>query len=234
MLIEKRLKKTRLMAQILQVVPFIRAIVLNGSLAQGKSNQESDIDLLIIVKSGRLFTARLFTLFLSSLTGQRRSKDENRPHAGKFCFNYFLADNYLKIPLGRGKEMDQYCADNYSKSVLVWGDKVLFQRFFEVNRALFKSATSSHPSPSKGEGEKGTPLLTKERPGEVLPMVKDSQSLTIIRSFKEWIFGGKLGDWFEQRAKNFQIGKIEKDPRTKKYPDLIVYNDREARFHPPK
>lgn len=233
-LTNKRLRKTKLMAQFLQLVPFIRAILLNGSLAQGKSNERSDIDLLIIVKRGRLFTARLFTLVLAFLTGQKRSKDENTPHAGKFCFNYFLADNYLKIPTGRGKETDQYCADNYSKSVLVWGDAKLFRKFFEVNSALFKLATSSHPSPCKGEGEEVIPLLAKERLGEVLIAVSDSNLLTTIQSCKEKILSGKFGDWFEQRAKNFQIKMIERDPRTQKYPSLIVYNNKEARFHPPK
>ncbi len=45
---------------------------------------------------------------------------------------------------------------------------------------------------------------------------------------------GILGDWFEFQVKRFQIWLIEKDARTWKYQDYIVYNDRELRFHPPK
>jgi len=41
-------------------------------------------------------------------------------------------------------------------------------------------------------------------------------------------------NWLESILKKYQIKKIESDPRTKKYPALIVYNDKELRFHPPK
>lgn len=220
-MISKRFRKTKLMAQLLQMAPFVRVIILNGSLAQGKSSQKSDIDLLIIIKRGRLFTARLFVIVLAFLTGQKRSKDENKAHAGKFCFNYFLADNYLKIPTGRGKKMDQYCADNYYSSLLVWGEEKTFEKFKSINQNLFTLADPKY-SQSNYAIEK-----------DIFP-VRDWLGLIIIKRCKEWALGGKFGDWFEKRIKILQIKMIEKDPRTKKTPDLIVYNDLEARFHPPK
>ena len=54
------------------------------------------------------------------------------------------------------------------------------------------------------------------------------------KRLSEVFLSGRFGDWLERKLKSIQIKKIESDPRTKKYPLLIVYNDRELRFHPPK
>lgn len=224
-LIWKRLNKTKLMGRFLQTIPFLRAVILNGSLAFGKSKESSDIDLLIIAKSKRIFTVRFFVNFIGIVSGQKRSKDEKKSHAGKFCFNYFLTDNYLKIPTGRGEEMDKYCAENYSKSMLVWGDEKLFNKFFETNQELF-DLYSCHSRPDRESGKLSYYFVdtclhrTDRRKAEF--------------NICEKILSGKFGDWLEQKFKQYQINKIESDPRTQKYPDLIIYNDHELRFHPPK
>lgn len=210
-IVNKYFKKTAKFAPIFQGVPFIRAIILNGSLAQGKIKETSDIDLLMIVQKGRLYTARLFLIILGFLTGQKRSKDENKPHAGKFCFNYFMTENYLQIPIGRGEEMDKYCAMNYSKSLLISGDTKIFDKFIKANKELFAKYNCDVATSAK---------------------VSDNNS-TIKRIF-ERMLGGKFGDWLELRFKSLQIKLIEKDPRTKAFPELIVCSDQEARFHPPK
>ncbi len=210
-IVNKYFEKTAKFAPIFQGVPFVKAIILNGSLAQRKVKETSDIDFLMIVQKGRLYTARLFLIILGFLTGQKRSKDENKPHAGKFCFNYFMTENHLQIPTGRGEEMDKYCAMNYSKSLLISGDEKLFGKFIEANKELFSKYDCA--------------IVTSGK-------VSDNNSAT--KRTIESILDGKFGDWLELRFKNLQIKLIEKDPRTKAFPELVVYNDQEARFHPPK
>ncbi len=207
-LIKKRLSKTHKVGKILMLLPFIRCVILNGSLASGNHKKSSDIDILIIAKTGRIFSARFFVNFFTTIFRIKRSKDEAKDHSGKFCFNYFLTEDFLKIPTGRGEEMDRYCADNYSQSQFIAGDIKLFQKFIRANKKLFNTY-DCHP--------------------EFISGSQNKHGVTIIRSIFEFI----LTLWFEEKVKKYQIKKIESDPRTKEYPNLIVYSDKELRFHPP-
>lgn len=219
-IIKQRLKKTAAFARFFQLIPFVRAYFLNGSLAQGKSTETSDIDILIITKDGRLYTARFFLITLGFLTGIKRSKNNTYSHAGKFCFNYFLSDYYLKIPTGRGQKMDQYCADNYKASILIWGRQSTFIDFERINEALFGCSGVENQSP-------------KEPYVDYFP-VPDNKYWYFLKLLAEKLLSGRFGNWLESRSKQLQIRLIQRDDRTSRYPNLIVYNDQEARFHPPK
>ena len=135
-LVQKRLSKTHLVGRMLARLPFVRAVILNGSLVSGNHKPSSDIDILIIAKDGRIFTARFFVNIFATLVGIKRSKDDKSGHAGKFCFNYFLTEHYLHI--NYPKEREQYCAGNYSKSQFVAGDVELFKKFMKENEGLFE------------------------------------------------------------------------------------------------
>lgn len=206
------------MAALLQLAPFVRAIILNGSLAEGRAKASSDIDILIIAQTGRLYTARFATLLLASLSWQKRSKDAAKPHKGKFCFNYFLTTGYLKIPVGRSEVMDCYCAKNYSRSILVWGNRKLYDKLIRANKALF----------DKYNCRPQNLIFDKDLP------VKNYRLLNLLQNLKEKCLAGRFGDWLENKLKIAQIRRIEKDDRTSMHPTLIVYSDKEARFHPPK
>lgn len=208
-LIQKRLSKTRFVGRLLARLPFVRCVILNGSLASRNHKKSSDIDILIIAKKGRIFSARFFVNFLASILRIKRSKDESKSHAGKFCFNYFLTETFLKIPIGRGEKMDRYCAKNYSQSQFVAGDHKLFEKFLRTNQELF-STYNCHP--------------------EFISGSRNKFGMTIFRDIFEFL----LTEWLEELVKKYQIKKIESDPMAKKYPTLIVYNDKELRFHPPK
>ncbi|MEK9156162.1 MAG: nucleotidyltransferase domain-containing protein [Patescibacteria group bacterium] len=248
--------RTRRICAILQMVPFLRCLILNGSLAQGKARPDSDIDILVIGRDGRIFTARFFILLLSTLLGVKRSSDDAKSHAGKFCFNYFMTTSYLKIPAGRGTAMDRYCAENYSKSVLVWGDKKTFRRFFEENERLFALAQKSKDKDQNhglkiGMNEICANILRtnlkRVRSSRLIGFTSNNTSrykphqdfpiyttmVRLIGIFGEMMLGGRFGDWVERILKKIQIRRIERDPRTARHPNLIVYNDQELLFHPP-
>jgi predicted nucleotidyltransferase len=240
LLIKKRLLYTKFIGQIIARLPFVRCVILTGSLVEGHASQHSDIDILIIARAGRIFSARFFVNAFGTIFGIKRSKDETKNHAGKFCFNYFLADNYLMLPVGRGEKIDHYCAKDYSRSKFIAGDKELHKQFLSKNKKLFekygfkisnvRSGVISTPRPSS-RAEKSFKLnndTIKRSLHGVYPAlrcgVRDDRKVgrdAPISRFEKW-------------AKKYQINKIESDPITKKYPDLIVYNDKELRFHPPK
>lgn len=249
---KKYYKRAKTISRFLICLPNVQAILLNGSLAQGKAKETSDIDLLIITKSGRLWTARFLVLMCLTIFGLKRSKDHNKSHAGKICANYFLSENFLKIPTGRGRQMDNYCADNYNHSILLAGDEKIFNNFFDVNKDLFINAIpnsraslllsdsppaerfSPCPRGSKRGWEWGARGGGSERLGEVEDRDPEIKLSLLDPCFLVNNVSGCLAVWLEHFLKNLQIKKIERDPVTKRYSALIFYNDSEARFHPPK
>jgi len=211
-LIQKRLKKAYFVGKIISIFPYVRCVILNGSLTGNKHKASSDIDILVIAKNKHIFTARFFINFWTTIFGIKRSKNPEKLHAGKFCFNYFLTESFLRIPTGRGEKIDRYCADNYSKSKYIAGDIKLYKRFMAANKALFQKYNFEIRNPN-----------IEIRNKFQNPNFK-------IKKIWEMIFGS----WFEKWAKKYQIKNIESNPRTKKYPDLIVFSNKELRFHPPK
>ncbi|MFA7244343.1 MAG: nucleotidyltransferase domain-containing protein [Patescibacteria group bacterium] len=204
--VKKYERRANYSAQIFCRMPYVRAVFLTGSLASGDANISSDIDMLVVTKMGRIFTARLFVILAATIMGIKRTKNPDKNHAGKVCLNYFLTENYLKIPHGRGEKIDKYCAENYSQAKFLAGDYQIFEKFFEVNRKLFKQYQITN-----------------------IKLQINSRSQSHYPFYRT-----RLGNWFEEQLKAIQIRRIESDPITAKYPHLIVYNDQELRFHPPK
>ncbi|MFA7253016.1 MAG: nucleotidyltransferase domain-containing protein [Patescibacteria group bacterium] len=206
----KLIRKTQKFAYLLQLLPFIRLVILNGSLAQLEAREGSDIDLLIIAKHGRIFTVRFLVNLFGIVSLQKRPRDENKNHFGKFCFNYFMSDSFLKIGVAPGRA--EYCRQNYSKSIRVFGDKKLFDRFLRENKL-------------PGAGDK---KLKGIFPVQVNILFRWKGHLL------EFLLSGLIGDKVEETLRRIQVAKIMADPITNKYKEYIVYNENELRFHPPK
>lgn len=203
------MKKARLIGRVLSWLPFVRAVILNGSLASGGHKSSSDIDILIIAEDGRIFSARFLVNLLAVIIRVKRPRDERADHAGKFCFNYFLTRSYLQI--NYPKEREEYCAHNYAASILLAGDRQLFAQFLKTNEALF---TKYNGNPQKSDCHSYPEAEFGVNSGRNLAPSSPN-------SFESW-------------ARAYQVRKIEADPITKKFKEEIVYNDRELRFHPKK
>lgn len=89
-------KRTRKIAVFLAVCPFLRGLMVSGSLAFGNTKTQSDIDLLIITEKGRIWTCRTFLSFLLQIIGQRR---HDQVIENKVCLNHYIARDSLAVPL---------------------------------------------------------------------------------------------------------------------------------------
>lgn len=238
-----RLRNLRVMVKLLRLAPYVRCVILNGSMATGNIKESSDIDILIISQSGRIYTCRAAILFWATLTGLKRSSNEKKSYAGKFCFNYFLTDNFLTIPHNRGEKVDKYCAENYSKSILLWGDNQFFERFMNINLTWMKRYLPSVRHPALPSGPRLCPAETGDAgstnsSGSISEFPIESgmtnREKSIIQKFIDRLLSDKFGNRLEHTLKKIQIARIKKDPAVKKYPKFIVFNDKELRFHYPK
>jgi hypothetical protein len=117
------------LATCIGVVPFVRMIGVTGSLALNNTKQDSDFDFLLVVRGGRIWTARLLLLLLTQLLGKRR-KYWNDKAPDKACLNHYLADTALTIS---PQNQTLYTAMLYARLVVLRGEAV-FDRFERANR----------------------------------------------------------------------------------------------------
>lgn len=205
---KKYFRKAKRIANLLNLLPFVRCVILNGSVAKGLASKSSDIDLLIVAKEGRIFTCRFLAVSLVTILGMKRPRNENASHSGKFCLNYFMTDKHLTIPHQREESINNYCASNYSHSCFLAGDSRIFKHFIYCNKNWWLKYGFE------------TKII--------------EYRLTRWTNFLKVIFENLLSDSLEEKFKKFQLSKIERDNLTILYPELVVCSDFELRFHPPK
>lgn len=75
-------------AKWMQKIPFVRAVMLSGSISKDYMDQQSDIDYFIVVERNRLWIARIFFVFIQRFV--LRS-------AKHFCFNYMISNAALSF-----------------------------------------------------------------------------------------------------------------------------------------
>lgn len=70
--------------------PFVRSVIISGSLSKGTMDKNGDIDYFIITEPGRLWVARTFLILFKKLFLLNSKR--------YFCVNYFVDNSHLSIP----------------------------------------------------------------------------------------------------------------------------------------
>jgi predicted nucleotidyltransferase len=119
-----RLKRARKYLPLARFAPFVRAVALSGSEALTTSKENSDIDILLFVLPGKIWSARLFVTILYQLMGIRR---HGQYVANRFCLNHYIGG----LP-EISNDNNVYTAIEYAALIpFVGGD--LVSRFQETN-----------------------------------------------------------------------------------------------------
>jgi len=90
----QKYKKTRWVFNFLSKLPFVELIAICNSLAGENAKEESDIDLFVVVKPGKLWTARFYTLLFLRIFKLRPKKNNKQD---KICANFFINRDQLNI-----------------------------------------------------------------------------------------------------------------------------------------
>lgn len=83
----QKIARNRFFFFLMQMIPFVKAALITGSVSMENAKKESDIDILCIITTGRIWTARMLLLLLAELFGKRR---EQKHCSDKICFNCFV------------------------------------------------------------------------------------------------------------------------------------------------
>ena len=212
-LVEARLEKNKLANEKfkilhrvvfwLRMVPFVRMIAVTGSMAMKNTEKDSDIDLLVVLKHGKIFTGRTLFTAMAHLLGKRRYADkiENR-----VCLNYFITTRSLEIFL-----KDIFSASEYSFIVPVFGFR-FFRKFQEKNAWIGKYKPNFQPDLAVN-----------------LKALRDNSLARTVRRVGERIFDFA---WIEENLKKWQVQRIESDPRTHQEGSMIVADSEMLIFLP--
>lgn len=208
MLYDKKWEKFLKRAWPFKFTPFVDFVLAAGSLAYGNIRKESDFDVIIASKNGRIFTARFFCILIFGLFGWRRKRlSHNETAMDKVCLNHFitLASYRLSPP------HNEYWKNLYLNLVPIFGEPVKINEFFAAN---------------------GDWLGTEKNYRDDLRHFYKKPSM--IKIFFEKIFSGQLGNIVERLLKQIQIKRIERSLRNDAgvYKPRIIYNDSELEFHP--
>lgn len=214
-LYEEKWQKFLSRVWLFKFVPFVDFVFAAGSLATGRPvgrasptagnmNEDSDFDVIVGVRQGRIFTTRMLCFIgfgMFGLWAKHPGKSKNR-----FCFNHFVTPAAYRL----SPPYNEYWKNLYDSLVPIYGKSEIIQKFYDANadwmgeRRIYQNDTRHKYKKSNW-----------------------------IKKSREWMLAGKLGDWLEKKLKTIQIKKIEADLKIRHtYKPRIIFNDNELEFHP--
>jgi len=200
-------KKSIKIIKWIQIVPFIKMVLMNGSMAIHNAKKESDIDLLIVVKNKRIWLTRFLITAFFQITGRRR---HGKKVANRFCLNHYIADNNLKISTASLRIA--YLAHLVPVLELEQGiyNRFQFENRWAGNYLYFYNLEK---------------LDNRQK-------IKNNNFLKSIRRFQEIILNTFIGTILEKIFKFFQIAHIKRSKLLNQEGGRIIFNDTQLEFHP--
>lgn len=202
-------KKLLRLGRWFQIVPYVRAMFVSGSLALSHAGPKSDFDVLVVAASGRLYTCRILLSLAASLLGARRTKDDVVA-PDKFCFNHYITDTHLHI-----EYQSLYNAQTYINMRPIFAQGDIIASFYHQNQWLNSFVYTFRPDQVS-----------------IRRSVVESRWLGVIAYLGEWFLNSVLGDWIEMRLKTYQQGRISNNPVTYEPGGRTIFTDAQLEFHP--
>lgn len=142
--VERLWKKIKQFRFIFNICPFVKMVAVCNSLARDEAKFTSDIDLFIVTKEGRLYTARFFMKILSQMFFMRV---HHKKIAGRFCLSFFVSENALDLS-GLAHEYDPHLANFVKVMKPVYGHD-MYIKFLDSNQKWTRSYFSDLPNHSR-------------------------------------------------------------------------------------
>lgn len=125
----RKQKKACKVVQYLSRLTSVKAIGICNSLSYHFTREKSDIDLFVVTKSNRVWTARFFCVAPMLLLRQRPGETKKDP----VDLSFFITEDKLDLSNIKIDEQDPYLAFWIKNLTPVFGDEKLWNKFFEQN-----------------------------------------------------------------------------------------------------
>lgn len=118
-LAEKKLISAYRMTKLISKFPYVRAVLLSGSISKGYMEKDSDVDYFIITHPNRLWVTRLLLMLFKKVFLLNSRK--------VFCINYFVDTETLEI-----EEKNIFTATELATLIPIYG-KDLYDELYKNN-----------------------------------------------------------------------------------------------------
>ncbi len=208
---EKKYRRAEKGLKLLSYCPFVRLVALCNNFAFEGLKSESDIDLFIIIKDGRLFLSRLIIVSLLSAFGLRR---HGKKISNRLCLSFFITDKELSLEKMKIEPKDWHFEFWISNFVPVLDDGI-FLEFWKANSWIKKDKPFLEPY-----------LSLKRRVG------KDALTKGVSKGLEK-IFSGWLGDYAERVSKRLQLKKMSynRSSLSRENDTRVIISDQVLKFH---
>lgn len=204
---EKYWSRTKLYGHYMRTVPFVKMVAICNNLSYDNPSEQSDIDLLIVIKPGRMWLARLIITLTLHFFGVRR---HGKHTVGRFCLSFFITTNHLNMEKLQIKPEDPYLAYWTKLLTPIYGEKT-YEDFKEENE---KWLTEKY----------GLKLTDNKK-----HLYVESESK--LKKFFEWVLNGCIGNALENMLKKtFKKRTLRKMKHLGPEASIIV-NDDILKFH---
>ena len=205
--VDEKWKKAQRGFWLLAAVPYVRILFASGSFALGNTDQDSDIDILVVLRGGRIWTGRFFVTVLIHFLSLRR---HGKKIADRICLNHFITDMSLKIPFESLYNAHVYA--NLVPIMTVRGAKA--EDFFKANEWINNFVSRD-----------GSEIISKRT-------IAPNPFLLTIGSVLEFVLNTPLGETLEKVLKRLQQERILNNPATQSKKGHVLADDNMLAFHP--
>ncbi len=209
LLAQAKIKKAKKYIQLLNRLPYVRAIFICNNLAYQNAREGSDIDLTIICARNKIWTARLFCVLAMKLLRQRPTVKSQKD---KICLSFYITEDNLNLQ-SLAYENDVHFIYWLNQFVPVCGRPELINNFFQANIWTKKYLPNYFPVQTNARWQ------IKARP--------------LTQKISEGALNCKLFFWAESLAKKFQLKVLPRHLRelAKQNNTNVVINDKVLKFH---
>lgn len=208
---ERKFSKAIRVIKIFRFIPFIRMVAVCNTLAYSNAREESDIDLFIISKKGKIWLARFFSILIIKLLKIRPQKDNKQD---TICLSFFVDETGLDIKNVMMSDKDIYFPYWVQQLMPIYDPDGLYEKFMEAN-SWYKD------------------YLPNAYSNKFSKQVRASKSSKVFGKFFGNLISPKiLGSWLDDIYRSFQIRIIDRNLKSMVNVDTrVIINEQMLKFH---
>ncbi len=153
-----------IVTHVIKRFPYVRCVLISGSLSKNSSNEASDIDFMIITGQNRLWISRTLLMLFKKIFLLNSYK--------YFCLNYYITSSHLEI-----EEKNIFTATEIATVKATYNTEMM-RKFVNANMWI----------------KEYFPNYVKFDPALHSPGCKASERVSYLQKFIEFFFNGRFGD----------------------------------------